>query len=1482
MEFDVIISLIGSLITIEEAGRGWIYNIRSFLRKSNQKKIIELKQWDDPNPVVQRLMDGFKSNMRSAYLEHEFTKGEIEDIVDSILRQDKFRGISYEDGKKVRKYIFEILEKYNQYTKLQMSTGEKVISDKVDKVEQGLQEINNHLDNVERNAAFRKLTLEVDECKNIGLDNIVTLINGEYEIDRSLEVEYISQHTGRFLSIQGHAGYGKSALAKLYLSDKKYVLYVRADRLAQVKVLGDIWNCDLNEAVACLTEKEILYIFVDALEYIADCEGTSGFEMLEKLFYFTSKHSNVIIITTCRTEDINAFFRIFSKYDVFSFSLNGLSDSSILKIGKQYSIISKLYNKEEYRSLLESPFYINLIVSHISNEDNLQNEETLREYIWDKVICLSEKAKNYGVKSNDIADAVIKITLKRAKEFVVGVSKEEIDQVILEALISENVLSLENNSIRLKYDIYEDICFEQIIDKYYVSSKANFKQFYSNIESLGRCIYRRYQIWISNKLLSEKLYEKLFYDLIFEGGVNRNWTTQTLIGIIKSDYCERYLERYFDDFINKKRLDEIIHITNLYGFQAKNSVPTQTFDMLEAIPIGKSRGILIRLMSMEIEKVRNVLNADEIITICDDYSKQVFDSLYDTEKKKAERKAVCTLLGGGCENCNSIEDISRASKIMHIRYRLADVDEGWISDFFTKLRESYGDGSRSRKKWATKVIDETLRAPDNMLVKLYTTDLCALANLFWKNDSKIQNYSFDFESYDGARSYGLSENADYHSYNTGLMDYGFIWKVLSIDYNTGLQWCIDFINSAIESYAHSSNNDIETVRVYFAGENCVREYYGSVRLWLASSQEQTIPTIISDILYVLKMFLIIDIQREVNQGNKSYDRLDYTRKKIYEESNNIAFLSLIEAIGMHFLEELPGYAIDLSASLELLYLDYRRHALYKSSPLQDMLKKQILQAVNIPSLGKERYPLDSKSNMGLQEYVIRTQILHEKVKSQCNAICDYLYRTIEDLVCDDDVKKQHVLQVEKMDIRKYDITEVEDGIIAVHGKKEDDSQEVRKEDDSLTESVNQLNDDYKKAKDIPQLLQNENIDIRKREKLCNYWIDGIKQFLNDGSFLNDNSKVNVLFDQLEYGICNELKNEILAVMLEYITYSGNNGIANGIRDRIKAYLKQKPELARRFFFALIECAKQGNKSKEQIISDYLVEGNVIDLSDFVLDSCNLIALCFVCGSGLDLDDKDFEKIIRFVMKNYRKLRQCDERSRHQDYFSAELEIQQFMQAELLRDNAVVDLLIDCINNMHNPEGYYPNELCFYNDIFSYLSVAYFDSYSKREDRIRIENRLGYIAEKFAMIDNKHIEEELYKALILTMPRYSGDWTHIPASYSHEDKIFLNRQFILYGKYHPIEMLNTIYNYHIDKLLPEILPSISVTLMEMSDECEMIVKNNTNVSLILTGIISTSFLQNSEAIKKDDEYTGAFENILTKMINWEIPTAAVVLDEFRLH
>ena len=58
-----------------------------------------------------------------------------------------------------------------------------------------------------------------------------------------------------------------------------------------------------------------------------------------------------------------------------------------------------------------------------------------------------------------------------------------------------------------------------------------------------------------------------------------------------------------------------------------------------------------------------------------------------------------------------------------------------------------------------------------------------------------------------------------------------------------------------------------------------------------------------------------------------------------------------------------------------------------------------------------------------------------------------------------------------------------------------------------------------------------------------------------------------------------------------------------------------------------------------------------------------------------------------------------------------------------------------------------------------------------------------------------------------------------------------------------------------------------------------VKENKNyISLIITD----AFLNHSDAIKSDEDLTNSFETILQLLISLNFESAAVILDEFRIH
>ena len=63
MDIATIIGLISSLVTIEEAGRGWASGLFHFCKKKRAKKKIVFVEWDAEDETTQRIIDAFKCGM---------------------------------------------------------------------------------------------------------------------------------------------------------------------------------------------------------------------------------------------------------------------------------------------------------------------------------------------------------------------------------------------------------------------------------------------------------------------------------------------------------------------------------------------------------------------------------------------------------------------------------------------------------------------------------------------------------------------------------------------------------------------------------------------------------------------------------------------------------------------------------------------------------------------------------------------------------------------------------------------------------------------------------------------------------------------------------------------------------------------------------------------------------------------------------------------------------------------------------------------------------------------------------------------------------------------------------------------------------------------------------------------------------------------------------------------------------------------------
>lgn len=1405
------------------------------------------------------------------------------------------------------------------------------------------------------------------ELSNSGLKNIEGLIKGEYEIDRNEFLEKITKDNERYISIQGGAGSGKSVLCKKYVENEKLVLYARAERFLEENHIDDIWGCCIQDVLECINGKKLIF-FIDALEFIADCAETK-FELLQYLYDMAAEYQNVYIVTSCRTSDKNAFIKLETNFSIKIYEVGDITEDELALLMKQYPIIHKMYKTNSYVDLLKSPFYINLIVSNSMDIDNIGDENSLREYIWKNIICLEEKSRMYGILSNKVIETVEKIVFERARKFMLGIHKDDIDRDIMHALLSEGVIAQQGDYIRLKYDIFEDICFEHYFDKAFDLCKGKYKTFYDEIENLGRCVYRRYQIWISNKMFIQVNRDKFLYSLTFSDEIPQSWKRQTEIGIVKSRFCDNYFEEQGSEILEQGMLFDFVKNINLFAFEGELLHIRQESPQMKLSPIGNGRPCIIRLLKNEEIYKKNIIGRDDIVKLCLDYAKQ-------EDKVAVIASDACAMMEyyveyslQESEQENYYKIIDEISSCLEALYRMADNSEEWLKKFFNTLINNYINGNRKSMRKSEDIMEWTLKNAYPALVAGLASELCSIADILWLR-GKVDAEEFDFYRVDRLSKgfeYGLSEKAEHYNYlYRTVYENAFLWNLFRLNFKVGFHWAIQFINRVILEYATNNPEYVIKIKVKISESNAIKEYWGNGNMWLAGIRDHNVPTLIGDVIFCLKEAIISSLEICKKDHEFTVAFANYVKETIYSKSNNIVLLTIIESIGMHFENELPGYALDLATSIELVHWDTTRYMLYKKNPTKELLERQILKTMGIPEL-KDRYELDKKCDLSIQEYVSHTQIYFDSmVQDKCYGILDYLYSIIKN----DAENAQDYLQIQKMDMRGAKATKITDNIIMLEPQISGEAEKIVLRQEEFNKPKQRLNAAIKKCNDnmvsgqidlpstldaikvilelmkdtdmafqyenllillIASAINHQELENEKREKFCTIWINGIEKLFSNGNFLADIALMPVLLNQLENDVAIGIKNKIKKIVLDCLMYKGQHGVIDEMAKYVKRYLANHETLAQAVFNTIIKLSedqmehqkynanylKVSKKDKEfifnpnmqpklsgidryikdddgncytsreeEIIDRYLLQEESLEIDVFDMSNYDISTICYVANCGLNFTNESFRMVIheillcvidiwKYTKRNYNAHEIFDVYQEH--------EIIELFQREMIQTQDDAKMAIDILFEEIDFTKFTTDTIEFYQDIFGNFLCEFFDSYVDSKRRNICKKKILYIEKKVNDIDEEYVRIQLYKSLMLSVTRYcTGDWSKIKTNYSYVDKQFLNKQFTKYGKYHIKELLRTIYQMHMDELLPEILISIRNSFQNAKSEVNKFKKSIREQEAIVQLIILKSFITYSDKIKQDQELIEAYEDILEILINLNYEQAAVILDEFRIH
>lgn len=1053
----------------------------------------------------------------------------------------------------------------------------------------------------------------IKTSKEVRLAKIGDLINDEYEIDRSSILNQIIAEKEKYIIVAGEPGSGKSALCKKLLFDKERVLFVRADELRNLRTVDDIWEFNLNTAFAYLNDGKPLYIYIDALEYIENA-GEPIKSLLETILLEANCFCNIYIIMSCRTCDIDAFIKIIGKYNIKEYIVPLLSQEELSMISAKYPAIAKISKQDRYKDLLHSPFYINLVVSKNININKLDNINEFREYIWSECICLKSKAIEENIDTALVVKTVKKIVFDRAKRNALGIRKDEIDGRIATFLRSNGVLSEDQKYLRLKYDIYEDICFEDYFDNEFDACRGVLGDFFEHVELMGDCAYRRYQIWVSHKLLAKENRDKYIYNLVFDSEAPDDWRKNTEIGIVRSEYSSSFFEENRDRIIDDGIINELISIVNCYAFELQgcfeDDEKTYVYSQLKAI--GKGRDSLIKIIYSDdyykCEKGCSFSN----VKICVDYA-QVED------KNPTVAQNACVVIAYYIEK--QIEETSQfayikimdmVSKHMSALFKLVPYSSKYLLGLWKRMRGNYGSDNDHSARVASDILEWTLDHVTVQLIDEMPQELITIANTLWVNNNEVNNdddYIYHYDDTD--LQWGLSKIVrDYHYKKRDANSDLFLRLLFKRQPIYGLLWSIELINNAVSQYASNNPQNVEQITLYIPEKDEYKQYIGNVDMWLAGTMEYTsVPTILGDIIYWLKNTIIYMLVNYEEDKILCATIIQKIKNYIIQKSNNIMLLSIVEAVGLYFLTEHPGICIELFSSLELIYYDIQRVIFVLTRPRVDIVKS--IDQITYTSSGINRYMIDTRYTINIQEYAFRTQLFaDEKCTENCYKILDRLYSQV-----DKEKNPSQYLQIEKMDSRGALYKNVGENLIAIEPKLSDETHKIVEDHENKNKPLNDLETtvnnierqseehtiDYlfiQNAIDKAQrlidgqepafgihahnaisklilvALTKSNISRTDRSKVSAMWVDMLEaQLFRNKAILADNDNISVLFNQLFEDIDDTSRNKIYLFTIEVFQYQGNSGLVDKVRNILEKELSNHQDLAMKFFTVLLLLGK---------------------------------------------------------------------------------------------------------------------------------------------------------------------------------------------------------------------------------------------------------------------------------------------------------------------
>lgn len=1375
---------------------------------------------------------------------------------------------------------------------------------------------------------FVKLQTELDKFhealkkSSYDIAQLKTTIGVDYHIDTTTEINEIKTLGSKNIIILGAAGVGKTAFCKELLQDET-CLFIRAEVLEENSRLDELWGFELEYIFEYLGSKR-LYFFVDSLESIAATYRRNN--LLGYLIEKCQHYSNIFVFFTCRTCDSNAFFELQTSYDIAPFEIMAISDEDLSALINRYPVLKKIplaISKE----LLHNPWYLDSLLLITNSLNGLCSEKQIHNRIWEEIVCKDRKGRCKTTERDNVISQIIE---KRANQRRLFVYRDDFDSDVVNSLISDGLLieSQDKRQVRVKHDIFEDIWFERQLDKLYDLSKKDCQTFFSAIERYNECIYRRYQIWVSNKIHATDGVEVLLDGIILNDDTPKNWKDRTIIGIVRSIGTQTFFEKIEGRLLRAIDVfQQFIDLINLYAFQINFRVS----DRLSLVPSGDARMALIRIANKQ-GLFKNAKLRIGIIQLIGDCCESVNPNTYNNNKDCRD-----ILVFVITKELAEIDDYDCSALISHLKllYHFARVSKPEIISIWEQSKQLLRSTNNVKCRCAERIIEGAISFGNYELCKYIPIAVNELAEYYWRYDytfpqKDLERYSMDKQMLEKAKNWGLSYEYGDHGYrqdNDLFLVRSYLYSMLQVNYESALGFIISFINKSVSIFFEQHPESLDYYKMVINGTE--KEYLGCEEFWLAyRGGGAYIPSIIHDFLMILEYYLTKGIEQlEPIQRSKT---LNYVKDYIVANSNNIMPLPILLSVAIKYRNEVKGYAIPLCTNIDFVMFDLYRlaretqYVALNGMGFHSKRYKKILDSFN-----KQDYRQES-----LQAYILSQQFNPSLIMHIQN-ILDNLYKTIKG-------RKDYAvlfLNIQKMDLRRS-VVSVSNNSFVVETKATDETKELLDANEEkqrpilkFSESFNKLGVEFLKNpdSDLPQLEMliedvltlslreifanrlNQHVKLlillglgkkdavsnRTRERCVDYMLSflnsvimGEKQLAVPG--MEDLLRLTHIFEEQDYyvlwtlldgDLSVEYKKKIKFALLTLITQSEQNEIiSNGIR----IYLSSKPVLEKELKIIWIELIKREADAFGRVYANMFFNSQQFDYEKLFFE------LCESCPRDVDLGDFDNENVDCnkcFALCNFNistmdtddcrilnallKIIASQGHDNRIDYYSTR-SLEECLRRNILLNEEHMSATFELLSSiLKSPLTASVIEL--FESIFMPLVAQYYDAYQDPSNRIKIVKIWDRLDSMIS--EQESLKKSLYNCLILTKSRWNMSWEGFPTAYSSEDKAYINNKFHKYGKYNLTQVIINTYELNSKELLPEILNSLSELIEQNYKEK---IDEFINKKYYIISICRTAFIYHKESIRSNANLEKAYKGILNILIKLRMPEAAILLDAYNMY